>query len=116
MVLAPIVLPVYFAKRNLRHGEIREGGTSWNILKNFALFWTLTMSLLAIIGAYAAWQLTSTARTGIEMFGTTMGGFLGLGLLVAVWFFPMLGALVIGFFLKNSSLIEKGPTGNLANQ
>ena len=41
-VLGPIVLPVYFAKRNLQAGEVREGGTGWNVIKNFALFWTLT--------------------------------------------------------------------------
>lgn len=38
LVLGPVVLPVYFAKRNLKAGEVREGGTGWNVIKNFALF------------------------------------------------------------------------------
>ena len=28
----------YFAKRPLRVGEVRDGGTTWNVLKNFAFF------------------------------------------------------------------------------
>ena len=29
-VLGPLALPIYFATRNLREGEIREGGAGWS--------------------------------------------------------------------------------------
>ena len=50
LLLGPVVLPVYFAKRHLKKGEVREGGTGWNVLKNFALMWTLTMAVAGVAG------------------------------------------------------------------
>ena len=35
-------------------------------------------------------------------------------MLIAMWFIPMICALMLGFFLKKSSIVEKGPTGPLA--
>ncbi len=34
-------------------------------------------------------------------------------MLVGLWFFVMIAALVIGLFIKKSSVIETGPTGNI---
>src|SRR5258708_28900846 len=53
LLLGPIILPVYLAKRPLKKGEVREGGTAWNILKNFAVLWTV---LMAIAGFSAMMQ------------------------------------------------------------
>lgn len=48
--LTVIVVPFYLAKRPLKEGERREGGTSWNVIKNFALFWTLSMVAAGLSG------------------------------------------------------------------
>jgi hypothetical protein len=32
VILGPVVVPLYFARRPLREGETREGGVGWNIL------------------------------------------------------------------------------------
>jgi hypothetical protein len=37
-----------------------------------------------------------------------------MSMLMGLWFFVMVGALVIGLFVKKTSIIEKGPTGALA--
>jgi len=113
-LLGPLVLPVYFAKRPLKAGEVREGGTAWNILKNFAIFWTITMAILAIWGMVDVSEKFSTIHNEYEQAGAAIGGVLGFGIIIALWFFPMVGAVVLGFILKKSSVIEKGPTGPLA--
>lgn len=115
-LIGPLSLPVYFAKRNLKAGEVREGGTGWNILKNFALLWTLTMLVITIGGMAGAGEVVSNATNDAEKAGAVIGAGIGMAMLGALWFFPMLFALILGFFLKKSSVVEKGPTGKLASQ
>ena len=103
----PLVLPVYLAKRHLKEGEVREGGTGWNVLKNFALFWTLTIVFFGIMIVVAA----SSQADGAS---AALGATLGIGMLGFVWFSVLVAALVLGLFLKKASVVEKGPTGPLA--
>ncbi len=114
-LLGPLLLPFYFAKRNLKEKEVREGGTGWNVLKNFALLWTVTMFFAGIAGFIEISNVVDTATTGAEQAGAVIGMGLGMGMLIALWFFPMIAAIVIGFFVKKSSIVENGPTGALVN-
>src|SRR5438093_787024 len=96
----PLTIPIYLAVRPLRAGETREGGRAWNILKNFAMAWTVVMALLALL----IWIAT---RSG----GQSALGDLGPVFVVAIgmlWFFPMLGAIVLGYFLRKPNLVERG--------
>jgi hypothetical protein len=113
-ILGPIILPVYIAKRPLKAGEIREGGTAWNVLRNFAVLWTILMVVVAVWAMVGVSQHTAALETGAEKAGAAIGTVIGLGLIGAVWFFPMVGAVVLGFILKKSSVVENGPTGPLA--
>ena len=113
ILLGPIVLPVYFAKRNLKDGEVREGGTGWNVLKNFALFWTITMVVAGIAGMVGVSDVAQQATSGAEQAGVAIGATLGLGMIFVLWFIVLMAALVLGMFLKKSSIVEKGPTGAL---
>ena len=108
VLAGPIVLPVYFAKRNLRDGEVREGGTGWNVLKNFALLWTLTMFVAAIAAMVGSSGVVEEAASDAEQVGAAVGVALGLGLIGFLWFAVAAAALVIGMFLKKSSVVEKG--------
>ena len=114
LLVAPIVAPLYFAKRPLKAGEERHGGTAWNFLKNFSLAWTLHMAIWA--GHYFIFvgnKLSETSSSAGKL-GAAIGGTLGMTFLAMAWFFPMFGAVVLGFFLRKSSVVEKGPTGLLA--
>lgn len=111
-----LVLPMYFAKRNLFAGEVREGGAGWNAVKVFALYWTITMFVAGMAGMGAASREVATATSSAGQAGAAIGSMLGLGLLLGVWFAVLAGALVIGLFLKKSSIVESGPTGELAGQ
>lgn len=113
-LFGPIVLPLYLAKRPLRAGEIREGGLWWNVLKNFAILWTLTMAVAAVWGIVAVGQQASTTQSDLEAAGTAIGAAIGLGLIGALWFFPFVGAMALGLLLRQPSVVEKGPTGPLA--
>lgn len=113
-LLGPLVLPFYFAERNLKRGETREGGKGWNVLKNFALSWSFTTATTGIVLIVAAGDVASREATEAGQAGATIGAVMGLGVLGAAWFFPMVGALVLGLFLRKTNEVEKGPTGALA--
>lgn len=113
-LFGPIVLPLYLAKRPLKAGEIRKGGPWWNVLKNFAILWTLTMAVAAVWGIFAVGQQVSTTQSDLEAAGTAIGTAIGLVLVGALWFFPFVGAVVLGLLLRQSSVVERGPTGPLA--
>lgn len=113
-LLSLITLPLYLAKRNLRYGEVREGGVGWNFCKGFTLIWTLVMFAWAVGGfGVVGSQMASTSNEW-EQAGTVIGGALGIGLILGLWFLGVVAALVIGLFLKKGSIVEKGPTGALA--
>jgi|GEM_PF-619118 len=112
-LIGPLTAPVYFAKRPLKKGETREGGLPWNVLKNFALFWTLTLCVGAIGGMMSASNVMDEATNEYKKAGAAVGTAIGLAMVFALWFFPMVGAIMLGVFLKKSNLVEEGPTGPL---
>jgi hypothetical protein len=113
LLLGPIILPIYLATRPLTNGEIREGGTGWNVLKNFAILWTIVMAVATCSALSVMSNVTSNFRSDAERAGAGIGMFLGMGVLAAVWFVPTAGAALLGFLLKKNSIVEKGPTGPL---
>lgn len=115
-LLAPIVVPVYLARRPLLSGEVREGGTAWNILKNFAILWTIIMAVAAVWGLASVGEHTAGLQSDAEKAGAAIGTVLGLGMIASVWFFPFIGAFILGFMLKKSSIVERGPVDQDTSQ
>ena len=103
------VIPFYLAKRPLKEGEMREGGTSWNVIKNFAIFWTLSMFVAGLLGVIVVVDV-SAYTDPFAAIGTAIG----LSMIFGLWLVVMVAALLIGLFLKQSSNVERGPTGALA--
>ncbi len=114
LVCGPVVLPFYLARRPLRIGETRKGGTSWNVLSNFAILWTIVMAIVGISTLISMASVTSGVKSGPEAAGAGVGIVLGVGFLAFAWFVPTFGAALIGFLLKKNSVVERGPTGALA--
>lgn len=114
-LLGVIVVPIYLAKRPLKANQVREGGLAWNLLKNFALTWTILMVAISISVVGAALG-TDVGSSNAEAAGAAIGVGLVFVVLAVVWFFPMVGAIVLGFFLKNSAIVERDPTGPLAQE
>ena len=105
----PIALPLWMATRPLRAGERRSGGRAWNGLRYFALSWTVLWGaqLLAALGVGAV--VAGTARSEADRAS-------GLGMVVllaviygVIWFFPALGALLLGLVLRKPAVVEHGP-------
>ena len=115
-IVGPIILPVYLAWRPLKQGEVREGGRGWNILKNFAILWTIVMAIASIAALMAMAKSTTGLTSDAARAGAGIGMVLGIGLLGAAWFFPTMGAALLGFLLKKHTIVETGPTGPLVGQ
>jgi hypothetical protein len=114
LLIMILVIPFYFAKRPLKEGEVREGGTAWNVIKSFAIFWTLLMFVAGVAGMGAAGKVVNNASSDAEQAGAAIGTAIGMSMILGLWFVVLVGALVIGLFLKKSSVVEKGPTGALS--
>jgi len=113
LFLGPIFLPIYMARRPLKKGEVREGGTAWNALKYFAILWTIVMAVASFSALTAVGRHVTSLRSDAERAGAGLGMIFGIGLLAALWFIPTLGAALLGFFLKKNTAFEAGPTGPL---
>src|ERR1035438_8375476 len=51
-----------------------------------------------------------------ELAGAGLGTLIVIAVLGAVWFFPTMGAAMIGFMVKKNTIVEIGPTGSLVGQ
>ena len=100
----PAALPFYLANRPLKAGEVREGGRPWNVLKYFALVWTVAMVIFGIKVLFRWADKVPSSPVASALDGTISMGLVGL-----VWFVPVTVALVLGLFVKNSS-VESGPS------
>lgn len=113
-IIGPLALPIYLATRPLRSGEVREGGTGWNVLKNFAILWTILMAVVSFNTFLAMGKVASTVKGDAATVGAGLGMIFGFGLLLLVWIIPTGGSALLGFLLKKNSIVERGPTGPLA--
>jgi len=109
------ILPFYFAKRNLLTNEIREGGTAWNVIKYFEIYWTLIIVAVGFTYAGSLSSIFASSKSTAEQAGATIGATLGFGFIFGLWFAVSAVMLVIGLFLKKSSIVEKGPTEKLVS-
>ena len=111
-VLMLFVVPFYLARRPLKAGEVREGGTVWNFCKSFSILWTLLMFVVGVGGKIAtsnALQKANLDPSGSGMLFVTGFGFI---MIVGLWFLVLASALAMGFYNRNS-IAELGPTGPL---
>lgn len=115
-LLGPIILPIYLASRPLKQGEVREGGKAWNVLKNFAILWTIIMAIATVAAMLNIADIAKQTRSEAELGGAGIGTLVGIALLGAAWFFPTMGAALIGFMVKKNTVVEIGPTGPLVGE
>src|SRR5271169_1487109 len=107
-ILLPLVLPLYLAKRPLKTGELRKGGTAWNVLKNFAILLTFLVAEALIMGVMAVEKQKSFLATDVERAAATMGMVQAIGVVAAVWFLLTAGTVVLGLLLKKDFVVETG--------
>jgi hypothetical protein len=92
----------YIAGRPLKANEVREGGYAWNVVKGFAVGWSIlfvTVVLMIAASADIGWGAIALAA-GIPL----------------VWLPVMIVALILGYFLRNPAIVERGSTGPLAQE
>ena len=109
LFFSAVFFPLYLAKRPLKASEVREGGLRWNFLKNFAIYFTVIMPLATASVAFES--VAEEATTSEEALGWVVSTIV----MGAIMWFVVAGiALVLGLILRNDTVIERGPTGSLA--
>lgn len=112
--LAAIAVPAYSAVRPLRKGEFRSGGVAWNALKSFVIVWTATIVAIAL-GRIVSRLFFDAGAAEMYDAEPAAAQSLGLGMLYLAWLLPAVGALILGFVLKNPSTIEQGPAPSIGD-
>lgn len=105
LFLLPLVLPIYLAVRPLKNRETRAGGFAWNSLKNFAILWTFMIAFATVTWLMNEENIFLSMTPDAARIGMTRAIRDALGL----WFLLAGGATLIGFLLKNESVVETGP-------
>ena len=103
-----LFLPLYLTKRPLKTGEVRSGGGGWNFMKYLAIVVTAYLPIVMVLGLS---DVVAQATSVEEAVALVVIFVLMMGL---VWVIFAGGVLLIGLILKKSSVIERGPTGTLA--
>jgi hypothetical protein len=114
-VAGVFLLPVWWAFRPLRSGEVRRGGTPHLLMKHYALVW-LAAGLVSIlvtlgVGMYETQQAATGSGAGWAILGSGLG-VIGSG---CYWIVPSMLAYIAAVFAKEDA-VERGPTGPLADQ
>jgi hypothetical protein len=105
----PLVLPLWLATRPLRSGEIRRGGRAWNILRLFALAWSILWGGHFLLALGLAVVTGVTSRSAADRASGVGLVLLLAAIYVVVWLFPALGALGLGWLLRKPEVTERGP-------
>ena len=92
LLIGIISIPLYFAQRNLKAGEIRKGGRGWNFVRYFIPIFSVVYFLFTA-------QFLETVPTRVFL----------------VWFAISAITVGAGFLVRKPDMVEKGPTGALAN-
>lgn len=109
------LLPVWWAFRPLRPGEVRRGGTPHLLMKHYALVW-LVAGLVSIVVALGVGMYgTQQAATESEAGWAVIGSGVGVMLSGCYWIVPAGLAYIVAVFAKEDT-VERGPTGPLADQ
>ncbi len=105
-VAGVIALPVYLAKRYLKEGETRRGGTGWNVTKYFAVFWTVSVAVDLI----RSMVFIPGILEGLEPAAVISGSVILILSYAVIWFVIIVFVLIVGLILRDKNVIEEGPT------
>ena len=103
-----LFFPLYLAKRPLKTGEVRSGGRVWNFMKYLAIAVSAYVPIVMVLALSDVAAQATSVEEAVALVGIFV---LVMGL---VWVIFAGGVLLIGLILKKSSVIERGPTGTLA--
>lgn len=109
-----IFVPIHWTRRNLHHGEAREGGTAWVFCKCFAAMWTAWVIVAGLV-IFFDWTGVLHRMKYSSQSGAVFGfGIMGFFLIFLFWLIVAAIVLIVGRILKRPDAVEKGPTGDLA--
>jgi hypothetical protein len=110
-LLAPIVLPVYLARRPLLVDEVRRGGSVWNVLKYFTLFWMIFMLVATLFGLTLDSRHDAIMQGIAQVLKTDLASPSAFRVILNIWLMPIVGATILGLIFRRWSHVEIGPTG-----
>ena len=91
------------------------GGTGWNVIKNFAFIWTLFIVFIILLGFFGGLGFSSLSEGGADQ-AVVIVGLMAFGfIMMVIWFCVAVPMLVLGLYIKQSCVVERGPTGPLKN-
>ena len=109
LVFAFLAVPLHFAKRPLRAGEVREGGGVYSFAKYFAVFCCALGCFAALLTILESFFLARTARTAEDALVEVLSGVIAGGILVVLFAAVGGAAFLVGLLFRDRSVVEAGP-------
>jgi hypothetical protein len=106
ILLPPLGYGFWQAEKPLINEEKRYGGRGWNILKWFAIIHTIMCVVWAFYGMFIGAKIASESGSDAGKVGAAIGTGLGIMMIMAVWFFGVMGSLVLGLIVKKPIVEE----------
>jgi amino acid transporter len=100
ILLPPIGYGLWQAERPLINDEQRFGGKGWNLMKWIGIIHTIMCVIWAFYGMSVGAEVANQADSDAGKVGAAIGTGLGIMMIMMVWFFGIVGSLILGLILK----------------
>ena len=100
ILFPPIGYGLWQAEKPLINDEIRYGGKGWNVMKWLAIIHTIMCIIWAFYGISVGADVAKNSGSDAGKVGAAIGTGLGIMMIMMVWFFGVVGSLVLGLMLK----------------
>lgn len=100
ILLPPIGYGLWQAERPLINDEQRFGGKGWNLMKWIGIIHTIMCLIWAFYGMSVGAEVANQADSDAGKVGAAIGTGLGIMMIMMVWFFGIVGSLILGLILK----------------
>jgi hypothetical protein len=106
LLFPPLGFGLWQAEKPLIGDEKRYGGKSWNVLKWIAIIHTILCIIWAFYGLVIGAEVASNTNSDYGKAGAVIGAGIGIMMIMMVWFFGVVGSLVLGLILKKPIVEE----------
>ena len=106
IIWPPLGYGLWQAEKPLINDEKRYGGKGWNILKWFAIIHTIMCVIWGFYGMFLGAKVASESGSDAGKVGAAIGTGLGIMMIMLVWFFGVVGSLILGLIVKKPIVEE----------
>lgn len=99
-IFPPVGYGLWKAEMPLINDEKRYGGKGWNLMKWIAIIHTIMCIIWAFYGIFIGAEVANSSSSDAYKAGAVIGTGLSIMMIIIIWFFGVVGSLVLGLIIK----------------